>query len=206
MPDLLFAPVSERQIRLAGKIAVTLLALAVLHWLTAPLFRDAGFRFMKIYTGGVGAIATLAAAYVLLIFMNVLNFRVEFHGANAALLVAVVFYLVEGAASALRFLSGVAGGTFWANLPALLYFLPPALQIVLAVQLLRGLDDLFGLLKPFAYTLIAGALLTATGSVLRGTPLAFVGSVGLAATLASRVVLVVILFRAADSAEPEMPS
>jgi hypothetical protein len=96
------------------------------------------------------------SVYILYMFRSLLNERYNFHGTDTLIMILIgtnVLFAVIGLLGLIPELTVVM------SVLVLVLFVPfGVVNIVFAVKLLKLQDDLFGLLKPFAYTTIAAGI------------------------------------------------
>jgi hypothetical protein len=135
--------------------------------------------------------------YILYMFRRLLNRQFDFHTTDilitVLIVVNIVFFvigLVELSVSAIGLDLDVERGL---SLITMILFIPfSLLTIAFGVMLLKLKDDLFGLLKPYAYTTIGSGVCGAT---------VILAPIGLLAAVAALVMLGMIFLRAKREAE-----
>ena len=152
---------------------------------------------LQVLVNPLHAINLLVGIYILYRFRTMLNDRFAFHKADTAIMVLiwthvvfVVLGLVDLSAGAIgltdQFVSALSVAT-------LVLFVPFCLiTIALGVTVLKLQDDLFGLLRPYAYTTMASGALGAT---------IILSPLGLLAAVVALVMLGMIFLRAQRESE-----
>lgn len=141
----------------------------------------------------VGSLIVAISLYLLICLRRLLNSRFSFHDTDN-LITAMIWTSAGG-----WLLSVLAPPDRFTALDAIALLVGIALAVltvVFGIKLLRLSEDLYGLLKPFAYTLIAAAVLAATVILL---------PVGVLVDVANNVILAMVFFRAAGQPSPGSP-
>jgi hypothetical protein len=135
--------------------------------------------------------------YILYVFRRLLNQQFHFRATDVLItvliLVNVVFFFVGLLELAVNTIGLALLSEHELSLVTMVLFVPfSLLTIVFGVVLLKLKDDLFGLLKPYAYTTIASGVCGAT---------IILAPIGLLAAVAALVMLGMIFLRAKREAE-----
>jgi hypothetical protein len=143
-------------------------------------------------------IANLAIGiYILYMFRRLLNRQFDFHATDTLITVLIVVNVVFFVIGLIDLLVSTMGLELVAERDlswiTMILFVPFALlTIVFGVMLLKLRDDLFGLLKPYAYTTIASGVCGAT---------IILAPIGLLAAVVALVILGMIFLRAKREAD-----
>lgn len=189
---------NQRGYHLAGVLAISAAVLTipmlVLGFLVQPQWPKLAFPLLVPYVP-VAVAQAVFAVVALFWFRRLLNDRFHFHdtdGLIVTIIVGAVLLSVVGLVAKIGVLlvprtSVVAIGLLVA-LPIVMLGIPLAvLSIIFGVKLLRLQDDLFGLLRPFAYVTIAAGVCFVT---------ILLAPLGLVVDAVSNVILGVIFLRA----------
>lgn len=135
--------------------------------------------------------------FVLYMFRSLLNERYNFHGVDIPIMILICTNIVFFILGLFDLFSGIIMGAAAlalgiSVLTMVLFVLFSIVNIVFGVMLLKLKNDLFGLLKPFAYMTIASGVLGAT---------VILAPLGLIAAVAALVILGMIFLRAKEEAE-----
>jgi hypothetical protein len=132
--------------------------------------------------------------FVLYMFRKLLNERYDFHQTDSVIMILIytnVFFFFLGMGEVLFDIIGA--DTTALSLISICAFIPFGIvTVVFGVLLLRLKDDLYGLLKPFAYTTIASGALGAT---------IILAVFGLLAALVALVIQGMVFLRAKEQEE-----
>ena len=147
---------------LAGWLAI-LQAVLILPQIALAVFLEflsESYPVLKVMLVIMKITGLAVGVYVLYIFKRLLNERYAFHKTDILIMIFIgaqvfLFLLgIIGLIPALEIAAGIA--TFVLLVPF------AVLEIIFGILLLKLEDDLFGLLKPFAYITIAGGICGAT--------------------------------------------
>ncbi|MCP4582886.1 MAG: hypothetical protein GY839_14850 [candidate division Zixibacteria bacterium] len=185
-------PMYGNRYALAGWLAIAS-ALLFFPELGAAFFLDRLSRYIpeiQILAVLLKAVGLAIGVYILYIFRQLLNGRYDFHKANNLILVLIwcnVVFFIIGIAGLFHSLERSAA------MITIILFVPfGIITVIYGVALLKLQDDLFGLLKPYAYTNIVAGVGAAT---------IILAPIGLIAALASLVIMGLIFLRAKEDTE-----
>jgi hypothetical protein len=135
--------------------------------------------------------------YILYMFRRLLNQRFDFHATDTLITILIIVNIVFSVVGLIGLLVntfGLSSDTeHILSIITLILFIPFCiLTIVFGVRLLKLKDDLFGLLKPYAYTTIGSGVCGAT---------IILAPIGLFVAAAALVILGMIFLRAMREAE-----
>lgn len=135
-------------------------------------------------------VGLVIGVYVLYMFRRLLNERCSFHDVDTLITILI---LVNVASSLLGLVGLLPNFQTAAGVAVAVLFVPfGILEIVFGVKLLQVKDNLFGLLKPFAYFTIAGGVCAAT---------ILLSPIGLLLAVTALVIQGIIFLRAGDDTE-----
>ena len=180
--------ITKDQLNLAGWLSITSAIFTVPHIAMSIYFERIGGPGAKLSQAIMTVVALGLMIYILLSFRKLLNTRFQFHGVDITISLLILGNVIL---SILSFLS------LWSRRLEILVgtlsiaaFIPfGILAIIFATRLLRIPDRLYGLLKPFSYTLMVTGVCFIT---------VFLSPVGYIASAVSDVILGIIFFRAAE--------
>jgi len=152
---------------------------------------------LEIYVAPIHIANLCIGLYILYVFRKLLNQEFNFHATDTLItvliLVNIVFFVI-GLVDLVSSTTGIELGTQRdLSLITMILFVPfSILTIVFGVKLLRLREDMYGLLRPYAYATIGSG---ACGATIILAPL------GLVAAIAALVILGMIFLRAKREAE-----
>ena len=180
----------------AGWLAIISAVLLVPEIVLALALKLIGSELEMLVTP-IHAVNLVIGVYVLWILRHLLNRRFEFHAADVLITMLIVINLVSFIIGLVDFTSAFvglpSGAEFNVSVVTLVVFVLYCLvNVAFAVVLLRLKDDLYGLLKPYAYTTIVSSGLGAT---------VVLAPIGLFVAVVALVILGMIFLRAKREAE-----
>ncbi len=134
------------------------------------------------------------AVYILYVFKNLLNVRYQFHIANNIILVLIWINIIFTITGLPKYLMPGVGTVKLTSeiIGAVLFYLLGIITIIFGVKLLKLKDDLFGLLKPFAYINIVSGVCIISILLL---------PIGLLCAVTAYIIQGIIFLRAAEDVE-----
>jgi len=183
----------KEQLNLAGWASMTSALFTVPHIWMSMYFETMEGPGARLSEAAMIAVALGLSVYVLLSFKRLLNARFQFHAVDTYILLVISG---NGVLSGLALFSvGSMGPESLVAALSMLTFIPFGIfAIMFATRLLRIPGNLYGLLKPFSYTLIMCGACFVT---IMLSPVGYIFSV------VSDVILGIIFFRAADQPPPD---
>jgi len=165
---------NNKQYKLAGWLSIAYAVLFVPSFILSALF-----EYITKYYPGVAildivqsTITLIIDVFLLLMLKKLLNVRYRFHETDHIILVLIgfnIFLRIIGFAKHVSIFLGITVSfesmpgdliVFWVVLLATFFLLFGIAHIIFAIQILRLKDDLFGMLKPYAYaTMTCGVFL-----------------------------------------------
>ncbi|MCP4568837.1 MAG: hypothetical protein GY841_14765 [FCB group bacterium] len=186
------AETGRNNYRLAGWLTIIMAILIVPQVLLAILFEVTakGHPLANILMGAIYLSNAIIGVYILYMFRVMLNERYDFHLVDVLINILIAFNVL----SMLNSLLGmIANLEMIISILTIVLMIPYGIvQIIFAVRMLKLDDDLFGLLKPFAYTMMAAGICAATIILLLP---------GLLVAIVNLVIMGMIFLRAKEQVE-----
>lgn len=182
------------QYALAGWLAI-ISAILVVPEIVLSVLSEFISPYLNLFVLLVHTVSLIVGIYILYMFRQLLNRQFSFHRADVliiTLIVANVVFFVIGVAEIAADTMNMTGERILSLITIILFVPFSIVTVAFGVVLLKMKDDLFGLLKPFAYTTIGSGI---CGATIILVPL------GLLAALVALVMQGMIFLRAGRDAE-----
>jgi hypothetical protein len=149
---------SGNRYALAGWLAITA-AVILVPEIGLSLLLDkisATYPGVKVLLAWLNIIGLAISVYILYMFRDLLNERYNFHGTDTLIMILIWTNVTFAFVGLLGLISEL---TTVMSVVVMVLFVPFGIvNIIFALSLLKLKDDLFGLLKPFAYTTMAAGI------------------------------------------------
>jgi len=187
---------SSHRYALAGWLAIASAVLLVPEIGLSILLKFLGSG-LEVLIAPLHVVNLAIGIFVLYMFRSLLNERYNFHGVDIPIMILICTNIVFFVLGLFDLFSGIIMGAAALQLGVsvltmVLFVLFSIVNIAFGVMLLNLKDDLFGLLKPYAFTTITSGALGAT---------VILAPLGLIAAVAALVILGMIFLRAKEEAE-----
>lgn len=189
-------PAGGTQYALAGWLAIASAVLLVPEVVGAALIK-LYYSDLLIFLMPLRIINLLITVYILYMLKRLLNKRCQYFAADitiyALMIAAILFFglgILEQLGTSLE-LGGIIERS-WMIMASIMFVLYSIVNIILGVTLLKVKTNLFGLLRPYAYLVLASGVFGAT---------VLLAPVGLIAAVGGLVVMGMMFLRAKDEGE-----